>query len=189
MTPEELKYFLIVQSKVHLTFIYSWSKSVTVYTLRNGARLQHIKHFATDLLSCRAPAFPFWGILHCIKNFPFVRWRLRFQKCPLSFLEGIPLIESTVTENDWKTAGTNTRPQLFKSWIASAVHRINHYRVNKVSIRETNCVIHWIEIYPMDSAIQLLHNWGLVSVNWELTVLTSLLRRLCAQKAKSEDKA
>ena len=31
-----------------------------------------------------------------------------------------------------------------------------------ISVRETNCFIHWIEIYPVDSAIQLLNNWGLV---------------------------
>ena len=27
---------------------------------------------------------------------------------------------------------------------------------------EDNCVIHWIVIYPADSAIHLLNNWGLV---------------------------
>ena len=27
---------------------------------------------------------------------------------------------------------------------------------------EANCVIHWIVIYPVDSAIQLLNNWALV---------------------------
>ena len=31
-----------------------------------------------------------------------------------------------------------------------------------MSIRETNCVIHWIVIYPVDSAIQRLNNRGLV---------------------------
>ena len=83
MTPEELKYFLIVQSKVHLTFTYSWSRSETVYTLRNGARLQNIKHFA---IYCHVeqPAFPFWGIFHCIKNFQIILWR--FQKCS-SYIE------------------------------------------------------------------------------------------------------
>ena len=30
-------------------------------------------------------------------------------------------------------------------------------------IRETNFVIHWIEIYPVDSAIHLLNIWGLGS--------------------------
>ena len=29
-----------------------------------------------------------------------------------------------------------------------------------ISIRETNCIIHWMEIYPVDSATQLLNNWG-----------------------------
>ena len=36
------------------------------------------------------------------------------------------------------------RHRLFKSWIAP-----------------TNCVIQWIVIYPMDSAIHLLNNWDL----------------------------
>ena len=26
---------------------------------------------------------------------------------------------------------------------------------------ETNCSIHWIEIYPVDSVIHVLNNWGL----------------------------
>ena len=43
----------------------------------------------------------------------------------------------------------------------SVIHRINHYPENKTSIRETHCTIHWLEIYPGDSAIHLLNNWGL----------------------------
>ena len=30
-----------------------------------------------------------------------------------------------------------------------------------ISIRETNVIIHWIVICPVNSAIHLLHNWGL----------------------------
>ena len=37
----------------------------------------------------------------------------------------------------------------------------------------TNRVIHWIEIYPVDSAIQLLNNWGQFSDVSKLAV-TSL---------------
>ena len=29
-----------------------------------------------------------------------------------------------------------------------------------MSIWETNCVIHWEEIHPLDSATHLLNNWG-----------------------------
>ena len=32
--------------------------------------------------------------------------------------------------------------------------------IQLISIGETNCAIHWIEIYPVDSAIHLLNNWG-----------------------------
>ena len=39
-----------------------------------------------NLLSCRAPTFPFWGIFHCINHFQIVR-RWRFQKCPWSVLK------------------------------------------------------------------------------------------------------
>ena len=41
----------------------------------------------------------------------------------------------------------------------SAIHQINYYWI---SIRETNYPIHWIVFYPLDNAIQLLNNWGLV---------------------------
>ena len=34
--------------------------------------------------------------------------------------------------------------------------------IYRVIIMEDNCVIHWIVIYPVDSAIHLLNNWGLV---------------------------
>ena len=52
-------------------------------TLRTEARLQDIS-IIFSLLSCRAPAFPFWSIFHYIKHFKSVRWR--FQKCLLSVL-------------------------------------------------------------------------------------------------------
>ena len=39
----------------------------------------------------------------------------------------------------------------------SAIHRINHYSVDKY--RENNYAIHWIEIYMVGSAIHLLNNW------------------------------
>ena len=48
--------------------------------------------------------------------------------------------------------------QLFKIWIALSTGQIT---IQWISVRETNWVIHWIEIYPVDSAIQLLNNWGL----------------------------
>ena len=32
--------------------------------------------------------------------------------------------------------------------------------IQRRSIWETNCTIHWTEIYPSDNAIRLLNNWG-----------------------------
>ena len=32
--------------------------------------------------------------------------------------------------------------------------------MQRISIRKTNCTIQWIEIYPVDSVINLLNNWG-----------------------------
>ena len=38
----------------------------------------------------------------------------------------------------------------------SAIHRINHYVVDKyLFMRKTNCIIHCIGIYPVDSVIHL----------------------------------
>ena len=37
----------------------------------------------------------------------------------------------------------------------SANHRINHYQADRCIIEETNYIIHWIDIFPVDSAI-----WG-----------------------------
>ena len=43
-------------------------------------------------------------------------------------------------------------PRLFKRWTALS---------SRYVITETNCVVHWTKIYPVDSVIQLLNNWGL----------------------------
>ena len=45
-----------------------------------------------------------------------------------------------------------------QSWTALSVGQIN---IQWISIRETNRAIHWIVIYPVDSAIQRLNNRGL----------------------------
>ena len=49
------------------------------------------------------------------------------------------------------------RPQLFKRWIALSFGQIT---IRRISITEINYAIHWIVIYPEDSAIQHLNNWG-----------------------------
>ena len=49
----------------------------------------------------------------------------------------------------------------FSAFRMGANSRLGAYS-NKYGIRETNCTIHWIEIYPLDSAIHLLNHWGLV---------------------------
>ena len=47
--------------------------------------------------------------------------------------------------------------------VDSVFHLLNNWGLANqwISIRETNCAIQWIEIYPLDSAIHLLNNWGL----------------------------
>lgn len=39
-----------------------------------------------------------------------------------------------------------------------AIHRINRYLMYKYT--KTNCNIHWIVIYPVDRAIDILKNWA-----------------------------
>ena len=63
------------------------------------------------------------------------------------------------------------RPWWFKCWIELSTRQIT---VQGIKIREFNCTILWIEIYPMDSTIHLLKNWGLV--------LLQLLYRWAATK-------
>ena len=43
----------------------------------------------------------------------------------------------------------------------SAIHRINHYPVNKVLRKTINYAILWKETYLVDSTIHLLNNWDL----------------------------
>ena len=42
----------------------------------------------------------------------------------------------------------------------SAIYRIN-ITIQRITVRETNCAIHWIEVYPVDGGTHLLINWGL----------------------------
>ena len=58
-------------------------------------------------------------------------------------------------------------PQLFKRWIALSTGKIT---IQRISIRETNYAIRWIEIYPLDSAIQRLNNWGQVFIQFNTSV-------------------
>ena len=55
------------------------------------------------------------------------------------------------------------RPQLVKSWIALSTGKTT---IQWISIRETNCAIHWIENYRVNSAtcIQLLNNCGQIGI-------------------------
>ena len=43
--------------------------------------------------------------------------------------------------------------RLFIRWIALST-------IQWIGMSETNCTIQWIEIYPVDSVIQLLNSWG-----------------------------
>ena len=47
--------------------------------------------------------------------------------------------------------------QLFKRRMALSTGQIS---IQWINIRQTNCTIHWIEIYPLDNAILLLNNWN-----------------------------
>ena len=53
--------------------------------------------------------------------------------------------------------------RLFKPWIALSTGQITIQRIN---IRETNCNIHWIEIYPVDSVIHLSNNSRALKTGW-----------------------
>ena len=57
----------------------------------------------------------------------------------------------------WFTRGTLTLPRLFKRWIAlSTGEKSIQWTVQLVCL----ILIRWIVIYPVDSAIQRLNNWG-----------------------------
>ena len=51
------------------------------------------------------------------------------------------------------------RAQMFRRCIALSTGKIT---IKRTSIGETNCTIHWIATYLLDSAIQPLNNWGLL---------------------------
>ena len=50
-------------------------------------------------------------------------------------------------------------PRFFKRWMALSIGQIS---IQWIKIRETDYVIHWKEIYLVDSVIHLSKNWALV---------------------------
>ena len=56
-----------------------------------------------------------------------------------------------------KTDNFQFRPQLFKGCIALSTGSIV---IQWISVNKTNHAIRWIVIYPVDSVIQPLNNWG-----------------------------
>ena len=62
----------------------------------------------------------------------------------------------------------------------SAIHRINPYPMD-ISVSETNCAIQCIEVYPVDSVINLLNNWGQEKVSSETYKTNQLCDRQMIQ--------
>ena len=46
--------------------------------------------------------------------------------------------------------------------VDNPIHQINNYHILWIVQLVSLVLIRWIVIYPVDSAIQLLNNWGLV---------------------------
>ena len=63
-----------------------------------------------------------------------------------------------ITSVDGNTLVIDLAP--FVQKVDSAIHRINLYPVDSVLLSLT--LIRWRVIYLVDSAIQLLNNWGLI---------------------------
>ena len=68
-----------------------------------------------------------------------------------------------------------TRPRLFKKWITLSTGYIANQRITWFVLLT---FIHWIELYPVDSVIQPLNNWGLVKCR---------LRGKCRRRLQSAD--
>ena len=60
--------------------------------------------------------------------------------------------------------------------LGSAIQRWNH--CPWISIRKSNCVIHWIAIYQADNVIYLLNNWGQLHWHGNIHFLNSVLFRV-----------
>ena len=55
--------------------------------------------------------------------------------------------------------GTLANPSYFTFHQAPVVQMLDS-AIHRINITETNCAIHWIVIYPVDSVIHVSHNWG-----------------------------
>ena len=62
-----------------------------------------------------------------------------------------------------------------------------YLKILNVSETTRNCIIHWIEIYPVDSAIQLLNNWGQKYKTW-VGFLGGALERKCSSQSPQKKK-
>ena len=72
-------------------------------------------------------------------------------------------------------------PRLSKRWIPLSIGKIT---IPRISVRETNCAIQWIVIYPVDSAIHLLINWRLmvISIKFSLVITKIHLPKMVTKK-------
>ena len=70
----------------------------------------------------------------------------------------------------FETLARETWPHLFKHWIALSSGWITF---QWIGIREINCIIRWVEIYPVDSIIHLLNNRG--QIIWAHQELANLV--------------
>ena len=48
-------------------------------------------------------------------------------------------------------------------FLALVVQTLNS-AIQQISVRESNCVVHWIEVYPVDRIIHLLINWAMEQI-------------------------
>ena len=70
-----------------------------------------------------------------------------YWECPLGPRSTRPLYQVTVLQK-----------------LGYFIQRVNHYPTDKLSIRETDCIIQWIEIYLVDRVIHLFNNWAGLSL-------------------------
>ena len=108
---------------------------------------------------------PRWGKgLTFSPSFSFLFFFVRWASCSVDLLKmGVFKSEvATFASNSFYFITTNERPGPSCSK-AGQRYPSDKFSIQWISIREANCTIHWIEMYPVDSAIHLWNNCGQMS--------------------------
>ena len=100
-----------------------------------------------------------WPRISLLQVITYMQWLLKnLMTAQLMKLKHKKVVLNTQLQDSLFSLGPGDPCWVFQK-ADNAIHRINHY--TRIAWLVLLTLIHWIAIYPVDSIIQPLNNWGL----------------------------